>query len=223
VDGIDDDPKDVPVTTTLGGITLFCDEPDTSPLWPAWVECLRAAQRMRRRGCSSIALVPASSQIGAVGVGLNLAVALRDVTGERVGYIDANLRWPALSKTEGKEGLGADVAPTEAYSQRWLRRDVAIFTPRKRVLGGAGLVPLQQLLATVKQQFAYCVVDLTGWKRLGEHLPAFDLIDGVAVVAKAGVTTELELLRFSYEIPSERYLGILLTGAEHGAMGDVVS
>jgi hypothetical protein len=185
------------------GIEAFAEMPEH----PAHVECLRAAQRLRRSGCRSIGLVPASAEVGVVGIGVNLAIALYALSARDVAYVDANLRWPALPPPE--------VPPPgdSLYTTRWLRPNVALLAPRHRVMGGAGIGPLGGLLAAVRERYDCCLVDLTGWRRLGEHLPAFALVDGVAVVARAGLTTEAELLRFGDEIPPERHLGVVLTGA----------
>jgi hypothetical protein len=203
------------------GIEAFAAEPDH----PARMECVRAALRLHRRGCTSIGLVPASAQVGVVGVGVNLAIALAEVSGNNVGYVDANLRWPALQReAPASSAPGGDPEAervSNRFSTRWLRNDVALLVPRQRVMGGAGVGPLSVLLSAARAQFGCCLVDLTGWRRLGEHLPAFELVDGVAVIARAGLTTELELLRFAEEIPRDRHLGVLLTaaGVSDGAGG----
>jgi len=61
--------------------------------------------------------------------------------------------------------------------------------------------------------FSHVVVDLTGFKKLGEHLAAIEMMDGVIVVARAGRTTEDELLRLGFEIPRHLQLGVLLSHA----------
>ncbi len=193
------------------GIELFPDRPEHPAFVAAWQECLRTAQRIWRSGCRNIGLLPASAQVGSVGVGLNLTLALHELSGQKVAYVDANLRWPALTMTQPSPS--ASEATGGLFAETWLRDEVALVLPRQRLLSGAGLSPLQAMLRTARQRFAACVVDLTGWKRLGDHLSVFDSLDGVAVVARAGVSSELELMRLRYEIPEARYLGIVLTGA----------
>jgi hypothetical protein len=192
------------------GVQLFPDRPDDPASAAAWQECLRTAQRIWRSGSRNIGLLPASAQIGSVGVGLNVTLALHELSGRDVAYVDANLRWPALTLTKpasAREDTGG------LFTESWLRDGVALILPRQRLLSGAGLAPLQATLRAAQRRFAAMVVDLTGWKRLGDHLSVFDSLDGVAVVARVGVSNELELLRLRYEIPESRYLGIVLTGA----------
>ncbi len=186
-------------------------------------ECLRAAQRLRRSGCVTIGLLPASSEVGVVGAGVNLAIALAELTGSTIGYVDANMRWPALAPIAGEIGREheeeSDPHVDAPFSTRWLRGDVALLLPRRQTPGrfghaGAGLVALSRLLVSANELFARSLVDLTGWKRLGEHLQAFSLLDGVMVVAQSGLTTEDELLRLNHEIPPDRNLGVLLLGAD---------
>ena len=100
------------------------------------------------------------------------------------------------------------------YATRWLRGDVALLVPRERATMAQGLGALTGVLASSRDLFARTLIDLTGWKRVGEHLSAFDVLDGVVVVARSGLTTEDELLRLSHEIPADRNLGVLLLGAE---------
>ncbi len=185
---------------------------------PVRTQCMRAAQRIRRQGCATIGLVPASAQVGVVGAGINVAVAMADLTGSTVAYVDANLRWPALPALVGK---GADEDPSNptagsAFSTKWLRGDVALLVPKARAVRASGLAALARVLVSAKEVFACCLVDLTGWRRLGEHLTAFTLLDGLVVVAHEGLSTEDDLLQLSNELPADRFLGVLLLGASGG-------
>ena len=181
---------------------------------PVRVECTRAAQRIRRNQCTTVGLIPASAQIGVVGAGINLAVAMAELTGSTVAYVDANLRWPALPALVGESPDDED-DPTlgSAFSTRWLRGDVALLVPRSRAVHASGLAALAKVLVAAKEVFACCLVDLTGWTRLGEHLTAFTLLDGLVVVAHKGLSTEDELLQLCQELPEGRNLGVMLLGA----------
>jgi hypothetical protein len=57
------------------------------------------------------------------------------------------------------------------------------------------------------------VVDLTGFDRLGEHLGACELLDGLALVARSGDTLTHDLSRAAHDLPEDRFLGVLLVGA----------
>jgi hypothetical protein len=190
------------------GIDILIEQLDH----PVRTECLRTAQRLHATRRRAIGLLPASADVGVVGIGVNLAIALAELTGSTVGYVDANVRWPALAGQIEAQDV-RDPTPDAPFMTRWLRGDVALLIPRGGGAGGAGLATLRTLLANANEIFSTCLVDLTGWKRLGEHLPAFALLDGVIVVARAGLTTEDELLRLRHEIPAERHLGVLLIGA----------
>lgn len=199
----------------LAGIEAVVERADH----PVRIECLRAAQRLHRQGCTSIGLLPASADVGVVGAGVNLALALAELSGSTVGYVDANLRWPALAgRPGGARGSSADfedlseVTVDSPFSTRWLRGDVALLVPRRRGASGSGLGALSKVLSSAKDLFATCLIDLTGWRRLGEHMQAFALLDGIVVVARAGLTTEDQLLRLNAEIPAHRHLGVLLIG-----------
>ncbi len=205
------------------GIDLAADLGDG----PVRFECLRAAQRIQRAlaspgpgggprvGGASLGLLPASANVGVVGVGVHLALALAELSGSPVGYVDANLRWPALAPPAPvRDDSGEQSFGGSAFFTRWLRGDVAVLVPHRKSLAGAGATALPRLLASARELFAGCLVDLTGWQRLGEHLQAFDLLDGVVLVAHAGRSTEEELLRLDAEIPPHKHLGVLLLGAD---------
>jgi hypothetical protein len=182
---------------------------------PVRIECTRAAQRILRHGCKTVGLMPASAQVGVVGAGLNIAVAMAELTGSTIAYVDANLRWPALPQLVGK---GAEEDPSDptagsAFSTKWLRGDVALLVPKARAVNASGLAALARVLVSAQEVFACCLVDLTGWRRLGEHLTAFTLLDGLVTVAHKGLTTEDDLLQLSHELPAARSLGVVLLGA----------
>jgi hypothetical protein len=172
-------------------------------------QCIRAAQTIRQRGFHRVGLLPASADVSVVGIGVNLAIAMAELTGSTVAYVDANLRWPALAPLLD----GEDPEPGQMFATRWLRGDVALLVPQERAVTSAGLGELGKLLASSHEIFGASLVDLTGWRRVGEHLSAYDILDGIAVVAQTDLTTEDQLLRLGHELPPERYLGVLLLGA----------
>jgi Mrp family chromosome partitioning ATPase len=177
------------------------------------VECLRVAQRLRRLGLRSIGLFPASAEVGVVGVAVNLAAAIAEIAGAPVAFIDASLRWPALAGVLEGEARPEDGSSARGpFRARWVRDQVALLIPSRQEARSASLGVLKDALAA-QPAFDCCLVDLTGWERLGEHLQAFALLDGVIVVATTGVSTEADILRAQDEVPAVRNLGTLLLGA----------
>jgi hypothetical protein len=166
-------------------------------------ELARIATALQRRGCRSVGLVPAAEAVGVPAVAVGLGIALAEVTGAAVGVVDASGTWP---------GAAADPASHRAspFSADWLTDGLALF---RRRTSGTALVELDAFLHAPPREVGSLVVDLTGFARSGEHLEAMALLDGAAVVARAGSTTSRQLERSMREIPLERNLGVLLVGA----------
>ncbi len=171
-------------------------------------ECIRIARRLRHSGCKIIGLLPSSSDIGVPAIGVQLGLALAEVSGGTVAFVDANIRWPAISELAG----GERAADETAFTTRWLRGSLALLTPPRAGDAGAGVPHLAGVIREGAELFAQVLVDLTGFKKLGEHLAAIDMVDGVLVVARAGRTRETELLALAHELPRARNLGVLLLG-----------
>ena len=96
------------------------------------------------------------------------------------------------------------------FATRWLRGQLALLTPPRAGEAGAGVPQLARVIQHSIELFSHVIVDLTGFKKLGEHLAAIEMMDGVIVVARAGRTTENELLRLNHEMPRHSNLGVLL-------------
>ena len=96
------------------------------------------------------------------------------------------------------------------FATRWLRGQLALLTPPRAGEAGAGVPQLARVIQHSNELFSHVVIDLTGFKKLGEHLAAIEMMDGVIVVARAGYTTESELLRLNHEMPRHSHLGVLL-------------
>jgi hypothetical protein len=171
-------------------------------------ECVRIARRLRLGGRKIVGLFPTASSLAIPPIAVHLGLALAEVSGGTVAFVDANLRWPGLSKI-----VGGEQAPEgAAFATRWLRGSLALLTPPQRGAAGAGVVELAHLIQQGAELFAHVLVDLTGFKQLGEHLSAIEMIDGVVIVARSGRTTEDELLRLKHELPRAQNLGVLLLG-----------
>ncbi len=174
-----------------------------------FVALARRIQGLRRK---VLALHPLSESIGVLSAGVHLGLALGEVSSGTVAMVDANHRWPAVIPTDDEEARSDE--DERVFATRWIRGSLALLLPRVPGAAGAGVPALEQLLRSGGELFAHVLVDLTGFKRLGELPAALKLCDGVIAVARAGETTEDELLRMGHELPPEKNLGVLVTGRE---------
>jgi hypothetical protein len=181
------------------GISIVDD--DVAPAVRA--ECSRIARGLDGVGVKIVGLLPATADVAVPGLAVQLGRAMVDLTGATVAVIDANVYWPALAKLSGEQ-------EADGFATHWLRGSLALLTPSRAGVAGAGLPELRRAIAEGRELFAHIVVDLTGFDRLGEHLAAAELVQGVVIVARAGRTTERELLRWNEELPEN--LGVLLLG-----------
>jgi hypothetical protein len=168
-------------------------------------ECIRAAGRLRATGRKILGLLPAGDDVAVPPIGVQLGLALAEVSGATVAFVDANLRWPAISAL-------ADGGDDGAFATRWLRGTLALLTPPRAGAAGAGLPQLARLIQQSTELFAHVLVDLTGFRKIGEHLAAIEMCDGVVVVARSGRTREDALVRVRHELGDE-LVGVLLTGS----------
>jgi Mrp family chromosome partitioning ATPase len=176
-------------------------------------ECVRVARRLQHAGRKIIGLHPSSPDVGVPAIAVQLGLALAEVTGGTIAFVDANLRWPAISKlAESAPAPGDEADDQSGFATRWLRGSLALLTPRRAGQAGAGVPQLARVIQHGAELFAHVLVDLTGFKKLGEHLAAIEMCDGVLVVSRAGRTREDELLRLNHELPASHNLGVLLIG-----------
>jgi hypothetical protein len=173
-------------------------------------QCVHVARQLRHAERRIIGLLPTADDVGVPAVGVQLGLALADVSGATIAFVDANLRWPAIADIEvAAEKTGDDAS---AFVTRWLRGSLALLTPLSAGQAGAGVPQLAKVIQHGAWLFAHVLVDLTGFKKLGEHLAAIDMVDAVVVIARAGKTIDAELLRLKHELPAAKTLGVLLVG-----------
>jgi hypothetical protein len=177
------------------------------------IDCIPVAHRIKSAGRRIIGLLPASADVGVMAAGVQLGLALVDVANTTAAYVDANVRWPGIP--ENAVGASADDDESK-FATRWLSGQLALLVPPRAGEAGAGVPQLARVIQHSIELFSHVVVDLTGFKKLGEHLAAFDMVDGVIIVARAGLTTEAELLRLNHELPRHANFGVLLTNAAPG-------
>ena len=173
----------------------------------ARAELVRVARRLRARERKAIGLLPATREVGVVATGVQLGLALVELTGAPIAFVDANARWPALGAI-GREAKG----DRAVFATRWLHGTLALLTPRRAPAAGGAVPDLERIVGEGREMFAHLLVDLTGFEELGEHLAAIDLLDGVVVVAEARATREQALLDLARDLPAELDLGVLLIG-----------
>jgi hypothetical protein len=169
-------------------------------------ECIRVARRLRASGRKIIGLLPAGNDVAVPPIGVQLGLALTEVSGATAAFVDANLRWPAISEIAGGRN-----DPDSPYAARWLRGTLALLTPARAGAAGAGLPQLARLIQHSTELFEHALIDLTGFRKIGEHLAAIEMCDGVVVVARAGHTREEVLLRVRHEL-GRQLMGFVLLG-----------
>ncbi|MBK8479939.1 MAG: hypothetical protein IPL40_02000 [Proteobacteria bacterium] len=198
---------------SLGSLALPIDaEPEVA------AACLSIARRLKRSGRHAIGLWPCDGTVAVPPLALRLGAALVHLTRANVAVIDANVRYPAFAA----EGAGGPAAPSEPddageaqraiFVERWIGPSLALLIPPHAGEPGAGVRQLQLLLNAQWRSFTYLLVDLSGFDRFGDHLNAAALLDGVALVARAGRSSEAELIRMRDELPPHLNLGVVLTG-----------
>jgi hypothetical protein len=172
-------------------------------------DCIPVARRLVKASKKVIGLLPASGRVGVTNVGVQLGLAMIEVSAATAAYVDANVRWPAISQI----AIGNRPDDDESlFATRWLSEAFALLTPPRKGDAGAGLPQLARVIQTGGELFSHILVDLTGFKKLGEHLAAIEMMDAVIVIARAGLTREDELLRLSHELPPHLAFGVLLAG-----------
>jgi len=190
-------------TPALRALGIKLVDPEVSP--EAYAELLRVARRIRESQQRRIGLLPASKRVAVPAVAIQLSVVLAQVCLGSIAFVDANTRWPSL---------GVAVATVQ-------RRDLARIALHENVVAFARAGPptdridmawLYAVLDEDTRGFAHVFVDLSGFPRMGEHVDAFDVLDGVLVVARSGDTTEGELVARHGDVPKSKRLGVLLSG-----------
>jgi hypothetical protein len=167
---------------------------------------LRMARQLAMTERKVIGLLPATPQVGVAGLGVQLALAMVQLNLAPIAWVDAHPKLPAYT------GLVAeDLRNSEGFVSLMAADGLVISTratPVRR--NGSGNETLQQVLLSHRQRFKHVLLDLTGFRELGEHLWAFDLVDGVLLVAQVGKTAEWSVEQCHREIPPAASLGVLL-------------
>lgn len=187
------------------GIHVIGDEEGA----PVRAECMRIARRLHASGEKIVGLIPAARDVAVPPLAIQIGVALTELSGSTIAYVDANVRYPSLSALA--HGAAADSTET-VFTTRWLRGSLALLTPPSTERAGEVVPQLARLLLDGVDLFEHVLVDLTGFELLGEHASAAACMDAVILVGRAHRTREKDIVRFQREMPEKRFLGVLLVG-----------
>lgn len=169
-------------------------------------ECTRLAGSLLDRGYKLIGLVPVDASVAIPPLAIQLGRSLVGLCGAAIGIIDATATWPTFETTHTSGHVQS------LFSATWIDDSLAILSPRT-FDAGAMLRNIGMALEAEAAIFAVLIVDMTGFDQMGEHLAAIALMDGLIPVARAGSSRDDRIARWLRDIPADRNLGILLTGA----------
>ena len=172
-------------------------------------EAMRVARRLRLTGRRVFGFTPVDDLTAVPPVLIRLGVAMMELAGSTVAYLDANTSWPALPADLIPQSQKED---TSHFVTRWLLDSFAFLVPREKTRAVDAVPQLERVLTDGVEIFEHVLVDLTGFDRLGELDGAIRLMDQVILVARSGGIRERTLLDLQARIGKERILGTLLIG-----------
>ncbi len=168
---------------------------------------IRVAHRIQHSQGTILGLWPAGARVPVPPLGIHLGMAIYELTGSTVAFVDANARWPTFKIPP----VAQKPTPKRlSFYCHWIHQSFALIFPNKVCVAGAGIRGLRQMLDENRGLFSRILVDLTGFDRLGEHLEALSMMDGVLLVGRARHTLERELIELNNELPPEKNLGVVL-------------
>lgn len=181
-------------------------EPDLDP--GAYAEVYRLARQIRASEDHVLGFVPADPATPVTPLAVQLALALSDATSEKVALFDANVHDSRLKGVHLPDDPEID-----GFATCWLdNRTAIIVSVIESPVGGRNMPKIEAAIARARARFGWVLVDFSGMEKLGEHRRAYDLVEGIILVARAGQTRDKVLVRRQREIPPERDLGVLLVG-----------
>jgi hypothetical protein len=184
---------------------------DSAALSQVTEESRHIARLLRREGMKVLGLCPASDEVAVLPAAVQVGVALSEQSGAPVALVEANARWTAVPVPAGQ---GRITFSGSLLLTRWLAGDrLALLSLPPDASIGAGLIEMERLVRSGRSMFEQVLIDLTGLERLGEHLAAAAMCDALVFVARAGVTTEEDLLRLTNAFVAHRTLGVVLVGS----------
>ena len=174
----------------------------------AYAELFRAARQLRSAGLKVVGLLPADDVVAVPPLALQLAVALSHVVVEGTfAVVDANTRRPALTRL-----LEESEQMSRKFRTAWIAERVTVITRAASPDERLDIDAVRNVVKRDRDRYSSMLVDFSGFERYGEHPTAFDLADGVLLVARVGKSKERDLLQLQAQIPEELDLGVMLVG-----------
>jgi hypothetical protein len=170
-------------------------------------ECTRLARRLHLSGKHTFGLIPVDVHAAVPAAAVQLGVALMDLSGSTVAYLDANTHWPLFGDSTGERAGNGQSSP---FVTKWLFESLALLVPSTPTRAADAVPALEAQLQSGRGLFQYVIVDLTGFDGLGELEGAMELLDLVLLVARSASTRENELLELHARMPAKKTLGLLL-------------
>lgn len=188
------------------------------------------AQSLRQVPGKVIGFCPTDDQIAVLPAATQIGTALADLLAAPVALLDVNARWSATPQGQGDRNKPQEEATSQEghFLTRWLAGDrLALLSLPPYTSIGRGIVEMGRLVQSGRSIFEKVLLDFTGLDRLGEHLAAAAHCDGLLLVGKVGVTTDLDLMKqvanFTQGGPIQKgrpsqqntpILGVILLGAK---------
>lgn len=187
-------------------------------LLAARLEGVRAGQDLR-----AVAITSTLPGEGKTVTAMNLAYVLAKDFGRRVLLIDGDLKKPSIWRYAGddpRRGLADLMADPSAGPDAYIH---PLRHESLHVLE-AGLAPVnptrvwrssrvKELFARARQEFDYLIVDTPPVLTLVDTTLIAGLIDGIAVVVRAGMTPKGLLQKALKVLPGDKILGTVFNGA----------
>lgn len=190
----------------LAALGIRVDGDDLGELRAA---CTRIARRLHKGGIKVVGFVPSDDFVAVPPLLIHLGMALGDLTGGTIAVVDANVRYPGLSRLAAGRTADRDGS---VFSTRWLRGSLALLTPPRGERSGEAVPQLARVLLEGASLFAHVLVDLTGFELIGEHGSAAACMDAVALVGHRRRTRAPQLRDLADLMPRGRFLGVVLVG-----------
>jgi len=186
------------------GIALL--DPQEEPA--AFAEIQRISRCLHQSGRRSIGFVPADDRVGAAALAVQIALATSQLYEGFANVLDANFVCPQFATLPFFSDVQIDAL---GLCTVWIAERVTLSTPA-RLTSSLVFADIARATERAKDRYDSVFVDLTGIACWGEHHSAYDLVDGVAVIAAARKSLERDILRCSDEIPASQRLGVVLIG-----------
>ncbi len=172
-------------------------------------EIVRVARKVHMSDRQVVGFWPASPTVAIPPLISVIGQALSNITTLPMALIDANIRWPGVVLPQGEAAKDANES---LFTRLQLSEKLTLFMPQQIGPEGAGVPQLRLLVQRIRGRFHHILVDLTGFDKIGEHLNALEIMEGIYIVGRARESMEYDYLRIHYQIPKDLNLGVILQG-----------